>query len=107
MVYFFLILFIILSIFIGLMLRLALNKITTLEGVLLRIDSIINTSSEKLKIIDSRGIFESDDEIGFMFDEIKFIQEELDMLFESQETEENVSERYSKEEDQKTTKKEK
>ena len=103
MVYFFLILFIVLSIFVGFMLRLALNRITKLEEVLLRIDSIINTSSEKLRVIDSRGIFESDDEIGFMFDEIKFIQEELDMLFESQETEENVSERDSEKEDQEAT----
>ena len=33
-----------------------------------------------MDIIDSKGIFKSDDEIGFMFDEIKFIQEELNNL---------------------------
>ena len=35
---------------------------------------IIEVSDEKLKKIDERGIFKSDDEIGFMFAQIKDLQ---------------------------------
>ena len=35
---------------------------------------IIEVSDEKLKKIDERGIFKSDDEIGFMFTQIKDLQ---------------------------------
>ena len=35
---------------------------------------IIEISDEKLKKIDERGIFKSDDEIGFMYEQIKDLQ---------------------------------
>ena len=35
---------------------------------------IIEISDEKLKKIDERGIFKSDDEIGFMYEQIKELQ---------------------------------
>ncbi len=35
---------------------------------------IIELSDEKLKKIDERGIFKSDDEIGFMYEQIKELQ---------------------------------
>ena len=34
----------------------------------------INICNERLKQIDSRGIFKSDDEIGFMYEQIKELQ---------------------------------
>jgi len=42
-----------------------------------RISGIIELSDKKLKEIDHKGSFESDDEIGFFFQEIKQIQEAL------------------------------
>jgi hypothetical protein len=41
------------------------------------LSKIIEHSSERLKKIDSKGTFESDDEIGWFFEQIKVIQERL------------------------------
>jgi len=78
----------ILSIIICLLLFVVFNlfrKNEKLEEILINqnehIDKIHNQiidSSNKLKIIDERGTFESDDEIGWFFDGIKDIQKNLD-----------------------------
>ena len=39
-----------------------------------QLSRIIEISDEKLKKIDERGIFKNDDEIGFMFEQIKELQ---------------------------------
>jgi len=39
-----------------------------------QLSRIIELSDEKLKKIDERGIFKSDDEIGFMYEQIKELQ---------------------------------
>ena len=43
------------------------------------ISNIIADTNEKLKAVDSKGIFEADDEVGFFFQALKDIQEELDV----------------------------
>ena len=65
---------------------------TVIKGFLPILDDInrmmaINNTSEKLKQIDSKGTFESDDEVGFFFEQIKNIQLLLDNLFEIEEIE--------------------
>jgi HAMP domain-containing protein len=42
--------------------------------------SQITDSAAKLKIIDERGTFESDDEVGWFFESIKDIQNKLNTL---------------------------
>jgi len=42
-----------------------------------RISGIIELSDKKLKEIDHKGSFESDDEIGFFFQSVKQLQEAL------------------------------
>ena len=42
-----------------------------------KISRVIEVSDEKLKQIDSRGTFESDDEVGFFFQQIKGLQDIL------------------------------
>ena len=42
-----------------------------------KISGIIELSDKKLKEVDHKGSFESDDEVGFFFQEIKQIQEAL------------------------------
>jgi hypothetical protein len=42
-----------------------------------KISGIIEFSDKKLKEVDVRGSFESDDEVGFFFQEIKQLQETL------------------------------
>ena len=39
-----------------------------------QLSRIIEISDEKLKKIDERGIFKNDDEIGFMYEQIKELQ---------------------------------
>jgi hypothetical protein len=39
-----------------------------------QISKTIEFSDEKIKKIDSQGIFKSDDEIGFMYEQIKELQ---------------------------------
>ena len=39
-----------------------------------QLSRIIEISDEKLKKVDERGIFKSDDEIGFMYEQIKELQ---------------------------------
>jgi len=63
----------------------ALRRINQYENILIDFQNIINFASEKLKIVDSKGHYESDDETGFFFEEIKKLQNLLDDLFESTE----------------------
>jgi len=42
-----------------------------------KIDEHISFSNDRLKEIDQRGTFKSDDEIGWFFNEIKIIQNDL------------------------------
>ena len=56
------------------------NQETILAGYmeyLSKISGIIELSDKKLKEVDHKGSFESDDEVGFFFQEIKQIQETL------------------------------
>jgi hypothetical protein len=42
-----------------------------------KISKVIEVSDARLKKIDHRGTFQSDDEVGFFFDQIKKLQEIL------------------------------
>jgi hypothetical protein len=43
-----------------------------------KFSEIIDYSHKKLKEVDSKGSFESDDEVGFFFQQLKALQEILD-----------------------------
>jgi hypothetical protein len=45
---------------------------------MIQVSEAIEHSSKKLKEIDERGMFKSDDEIGWFFERIKLIQDILD-----------------------------
>ena len=45
-----------------------------------KISGIIEFSDKKLKEVDARGSFESDDEVGFFFKEIKQLQDILNQF---------------------------
>ena len=42
-----------------------------------RLSRVIEVSDEKLKQVDARGTFKSDDEVGFFFQQIKGLQDIL------------------------------
>ena len=54
-----------------------LKKNETLEDFIAKQSDAINECNKRIKEIDTRGTFSSDDEIGWFFDEIKKIQEAL------------------------------
>jgi len=61
-----------------------LSKVEKTEDILISHITFINKMQEhivhtekKLKVIDSKGTFEGDDEIGWFFNEIKILQNDL------------------------------
>lgn len=55
-----------------------LEEITLLkDDYISKIQDAISFSEKKLKEIDEKGAFESDDEIGWFFENIKYIQSKL------------------------------
>ncbi len=43
------------------------------------ISDIVANANEKIKEVDSKGIFQGEDEVGFFFEALKSIQEELNV----------------------------
>ena len=64
----------------------ALRRITQYEEVILNLQQIIEFSSDKMKLVDAKGHYESDDETGFFFEQLKQIQLSLDGIFEQETT---------------------
>ena len=52
------------------------------EEIILQINDKIEYVNAQLKLIDEKGTFEADDEVGFFFLELKEIGKLLDELFE-------------------------
>ena len=81
--------------FLGLVVFYALRRINEYENIILNINNTIETIKLQLKTIDDKGTFESDDEVGFFFEEIKQLGDDLDNLFET-EVEENEKKKKEK-----------
>ena len=78
------ILFFIISIFTSLLVYYSLRRITQYEELILEIQQVIKFSTEKMKLVDSKGHYKSDDETGFFFEQLKQIQLSLDGIFEEE-----------------------
>ena len=52
------------------------------EEIILQVNDKIEYVNQQLKLIDEKGTFEADDEVGFFFQELKEIGKLLDNLFE-------------------------
>ena len=70
--------------FLGVVTFYALRRINAYENIILNISNIIESIKIQLKTIDDKGTFESDDEVGFFFEEIKQLGENLGELFETE-----------------------
>ena len=78
------ILFFLTSVFTSLLVYYSLRRITQYEELILEIQQVIKFSTEKMKQVDSSGHYESDDETGFFFEQLKQIQLALDGIFEEE-----------------------
>ena len=67
----------------------SLKRITMYEEIILQINDKIEYVNAQLKLIDEKGTFEADDEVGFFFQELKEIGLLLDNLFEEVEDDAN------------------
>ena len=70
------------TIFSSMLVYYSLKRITQYEELILKINDKIEYVNAQLKLIDEKGTFEADDEVGFFFQELKEIGKLLDNLFE-------------------------
>ena len=80
------ILFFLISVFTSTLVYYSLRRINQYENFLIKIQQMIEYSTERMKVVDSKGTFESDDEVGFFFKQLKDIQLLLNDIFEEEET---------------------
>ena len=78
------ILFLLTSVFTSILVYYSLKRITQYEELILEIQQVIKFSTDKMKLVDSKGHYESDDETGFFFEQLKQIQLSLDGIFEEE-----------------------
>ena len=90
------ILFVILAIFFAIISFYALRRINEYENIILNINDTIESINHQLKLIDDKGHFEADDEVGFFFDELKQLGEQLEELFETEEVDDDTQEKKEK-----------
>ena len=82
----FFVLFILISIVSSTLLFFSLKRINQYEDFITQFQQIIKFSTEKMKLVDAKGHYESDDETGFFFEQLKQIQLSLDSIFEEEKT---------------------
>jgi hypothetical protein len=75
----------------------ALKRINQYEGLIIEFQRIIEFATTKMKQVDANGHYESDDETGFFFQQLKELQELLNGIFENEEIEEISSSAEEKE----------
>ena len=78
------ILFFFISVFTSILTYYSLRRITQYEELILQIQQVIKFSTEKMTLVDAKGHYESDDETGFFFQQLKQIQLSLDGIFEEE-----------------------
>ena len=74
----------------------SLRRINQYEGLIIEIQNIIEFATTKMKQVDTRGHYESDDETGFFFQQLKELQELLNGIFENEDEENNSAEETEK-----------
>ena len=80
------IIFFLISVISSSILYFSLKRITQYEEFILQIQQVIKFATDKMKLVDSKGHYESDDETGFFFQQLKQIQLSLDGIFEEETT---------------------
>ena len=86
----FFILFFLISVASSTLLFFALRRINQYENLIEQFQQIVIFATEKMKQVDAKGHYESDDETGFFFTQLKELQLLLDGIFEEEQTQEKV-----------------
>ena len=85
----FFIIFFLVSIISSVFLYYALKRINQYENLIIEFQQIVEFATEKMKLVDEKGHYESDDETGFFFNQLKELQLLLNDIFETENTGEN------------------
>ena len=75
--------------FVSYLLFLALRRINVYENFIVQFQQIVEYAEQQMKNVDASGHYESDDETGFFFQQLKDLQKMLSEIFEV--NEENTS----------------
>ena len=86
----FFILFFLISVVTSTLLFFSLRRINQYEDLILQFQQIVTFATEKMKFVDSSGHYESDDETGFFFKQLKELQLTLDGIFETEQLQEKT-----------------
>ena len=86
----FLTLFFLISVVTSTLLFFSLKRITQYENLILQFQQIVTFATEKMKSVDAKGHYESDDETSFFFKQLKELQLTLDDIFETEKIEEKI-----------------
>ena len=89
----FFIIFFLISVVSSTLLYFSLRIINQYEELILQFQQIVTFATEKMKFVDSSGHYESDDETGFFFKQLKDIQLLLNDIFETEETDDAKKEK--------------
>ena len=92
----FFILFFLISVVTSTLLFFSLRRINQYEALLIEFQQIVDFATQKMKQFDTRGHYESDDETGFFFKQLKDIQKLLDDVFETEKLEEKTDAKNKK-----------
>ena len=71
----------------------SLRRINQYEGFIIELQNIIEFATTKMKQVDAKGHYESDDETGFFFQQLKELQELLNEIFENEDEENSGAEK--------------
>ena len=80
----FFVLFFLISVVSSALLFFSLRRINQYESLIIEFQNIIEFATSKMKLVDSKGHYEADDETGFFFEELKQLQNTLDGIFENE-----------------------
>ena len=80
----FFVLFFLISVVSSTLLLFSLKRINQYENLITEFQQIIEFATNKMKLVDSKGHYESDDETGFFFQQLKNLQLLLNDIFEEE-----------------------
>ena len=86
----FLILFFLISVVTSILLYFSLRRINQYENLIEQFQQIVEFATAKMKQVDHLGHYESDDETGFFFEQLKELQTLLDDIFETEQLQEKT-----------------
>ena len=80
----FFVLFFLICVVSSTLLYFSLRRINQYEELLVQFQQIVTFVTEKMKLVDANGHYESDDETGFFFQQLKNLQLLLNDIFEEE-----------------------